>query len=256
MAAALVPAAIRKQGYVTVAMDATYPPDEMTAANGTTIIGMDADMQYAISDVLGIKSHLINATFDTILPGLLAGRYDEGNSSFTVTAAREKQVNFVTYFQAGEAFYVNASSTLKLNGLSSLCGLKVSVEEGTTEESDAQNTEKTCKAAGKKPDTVLPFDTQNDANVAVSNGRADVGFADSQVAAYIVHQSHGRFKLDGAAIEVAPYGFAFPKGSTLDKATLAAVKILMKDGIYLKILDLWGVQPGEISNPTINPMVS
>ncbi|HTW98389.1 MAG TPA: transporter substrate-binding domain-containing protein, partial [Acidimicrobiales bacterium] len=124
------------------------------------------------------------------------------------------------------------------------------------EQSDAQNTEKTCKAAGKKPDAVLSFDTQNEANLAVSSGRADLGFADSQVAAYIVHQSHGQFKLDGAAIEVAPYGFAFPKGSTLDKATLAAVKILMKDGIYTKILDLWGVQPGAISNPMINPMVS
>jgi polar amino acid transport system substrate-binding protein len=253
--AALVPASLRKQGYITVAMDATYPPDEMTAANGTTIIGMDADMQYALSDVMGIKSKLINATFDTIIAGIDAGRYDEGNSSFTVTSAREKQVNFVTYFQAGEAFYVDSSSTLKLNGLKSLCGLSVSVESGTTEQSDAENTIKTCDAAHKKPDSVLTFDTQDEANLAVSSGRADLGFADSQVAAYIVHESHGQFKLDGAAIEVAPYGFAFPKGSTLDAATLAAVKVLMKDGIYTKILDKWGVQPGAISNPTINPNV-
>lgn len=254
--AALVPASIRKQGDITVAMDATYPPDEFTAANGTTIIGMDADMQYALSDVMGIKSKLINATFDTIIAGIDAGRYDEGNSSFTVTAQREQQVNFVTYFQAGEAFYVDSSSTLKLDGLKSLCGLTVSVESGTTEQSDAQNTIKTCKAAHKKPDSVLSFDTQNDANLAVSSGRADLGFADSQVAAYIVHGSKGVFKLDGAAIEVAPYGFAFPKGSTLDEATLAAVKVLMKDGIYTKILDKWGVQPGAINNPSINPKVS
>jgi ABC-type amino acid transport substrate-binding protein len=37
----------------------------------------------------------------------------------------------------------------------------------------------------------------------------------------------------------------------LDKATLAAVKDLMKDGIYKKILDKWGVQAGAIGNPAI-----
>jgi polar amino acid transport system substrate-binding protein len=252
---ALVPATIRKKGSVTAAMDATYPPDEFVAANGKTIIGMDADFQYALDDVMGIKTTLVNATFDSIIGGIVAGRYDVGNSSFTVTAQREQQVNFVTYFKAGEAFYVNASSTLKLNGLPSLCGLKVSVETGTTEQTDAENTVKTCKAAHKAPDTVLPFDTQNEANLAVSTGRADLGFADSQVAAYIVHQSNGQFKLDGAAIEVAPYGFAFPKGSRLDVAELAALKVLMKDGIYAKILAKWGTETGAITNPVINPKV-
>ena len=93
--------------------------------------------------------------------------------------------------------------------------------------------------------------TQTEANLAVSDDRAQIGFADSQVAGYIVEQSKGHFKLDGAAFEVAPYGFAFPKSSTLDKATLAAVKVLMKDGIYRKILDKWGVQAGAITNPAI-----
>ena len=86
--------------------------------------------------------------------------------------------------------------------------------------------------------------TQNEANLAVSSGRAQIGFADSQVAGYIVKQSKGQFKLDGQAFEVAPYGFAFAKSSKLDKATLAAVKVLMKDGIYAKILDKWG-SPGR-----------
>jgi len=250
--AALVPASIRAKGSVTVAMDATYAPDEFVAANGTTIIGMDADFNSALGAVMGIKWKGVNATFDTIIVGLKSGKFEVGNSSFTVTAAREKQVNFVTYFKAGEGYYVASSSSLKLNGLKSLCGLAVSVETGTTEQTDANNTVKTCNKAGKKPDTVLTFSTQTEANLAVSSGRAQVGFADSQVAGYIVQQSKGRFKLDGSAFEVAPYGFAFPKSSGLNKATLAAVKVLMKDGIYAKILHKWGVQAGAITNPMIN----
>ncbi len=250
--AALVPASIRAKGSVTSAMDATYPPDEFVAANGTTIVGMDADFSVALGAVMGVKWVDVDATFDTIIAGLEAGKFDVGNSSFTVTTAREKQVNFVTYFQAGEGYYVLKSSTLKLdNGLMSLCGRTVAVETGTTEQSDAQSAVGLCKKADKKPGAVLAFSTQNEANLAISSGRAQVGFADSQVAGYIVQLAKGQFKLDGPAFGVAPYGFAFPKSSKLDLATLAAVRVLVKDGIYAKILDKWGVQAGAIARPAI-----
>jgi len=250
--AALVPASIRAKGSVSSAMDATYPPDEFVAANGTTIVGMDADFSAALGAVMGGKWVDLDATFDTIIAGLQAGKFDVGNSSFTVTTAREKQVNFVTYFQAGEGYYVSKSSPLKLSGsLMSLCGRTVSVETGTTEQTDAQSAANLCKKAKQKPDTVYAFSTQNEANLAISSGRAQIGFADSQVAGYIVQQSKGQFKLDGPAFGVAPYGFAFAKSSKLDKATLAAVKVLIKDGIYAKILDKWGVQAGAMTKPAI-----
>ena len=38
---------------------------------------------------------------------------------------------------------------------------------------------------------VLTFADQNSANLAVSSGRAQVGFADSQIAEYVVAQSNG-----------------------------------------------------------------
>lgn len=232
-------------------MDATYPPDELVAPNGHTIIGMDADFNAALGAVMGVKWKAVNATFGTIILGLRSGKFDVGNSSFTVTALREKQVNFVTYFQAGEGFYVKSSSSLKLHGLTSLCGLTVSVETGTTEQTDAGTASTDCTKAGKKAVTVDSFSNQNEANLAVSSGRAQLGFSDSQVAGYIVEQSKGQFKLDGSAFEVAPYGIAFPKSSALDKATLAAVKVLIKDGAYAKILAKWGVSSGAITNPAI-----
>ena len=71
-------------------MDATYPPDEFVAANGTTIVGMDADFNVALGAVMGVPWRGINATFDTIITGLTSGKYDVGNSSFTVEASREK----------------------------------------------------------------------------------------------------------------------------------------------------------------------
>lgn len=249
-AAKLVPASVKAMGTITIASDATYAPNEFIGSNGHTVVGMDADLANAIAQVLGLKISLVNATFDTIIPGLLSGKYDIGMSSFTDTKLREKQVTFVDYFSAGEAFYVQHSSKIVVNGLKGLCGHTVAVESGTTEQMDANTQKKTCKVS------VDTFSTQTAANVAVSSGRAQIGFADSQVAAYIVAQSKGVFKLSGMAIEVAPYGIALPKNIGLVQPVLGAVNELISDGIYLKILDKWGIAPGAITKAVVNGATS
>ena len=68
--------------------------------------------------------------------------------------------------------------------LADLCGHTVAVEKGTTEETDATAQSKKCKSAGKAGVTVLTFPDQNGANLALSSGRAQLGFADSPVAEY------------------------------------------------------------------------
>lgn len=249
-AKALVPSAIASKGTLTFALDATYPPDESVAKDGHTIIGLDADLANAIAGQLGLKATLQQATFATIIPGLQSGKFDVGLSSFTDTKAREKVVDFVDYFQAGEGFYVKAGGSKKFNGLASLCGHTVSVENGTTEQTDAQTQAKKCKV------TVLTFSDQNAANLAVSSGRADVGFADSQVADYIVKQSNGQFESSGTAFAVAPYGIALPKNNGMAKAVQAALKQLIADGSYAKLLSKWGVSAGAIKTPNINGATS
>jgi polar amino acid transport system substrate-binding protein len=227
-------------------MDATYPPDEYIGTDGHTIIGMDADLAKALGDVMGLKWNTVNASFDTIIPGLVSGKYDIGNSSFTDTKAREKVVNFVDYFTAGEAFYVKAGAASTITSLASLCGKSVSVESGTVEQTDATTQSKACTTGGKPAVAVQTYSTQNEANLAVSSGRADAGFADSQVAAWIVKQSNGVFKLSGQAFSLAPYGIAVPKASGLTPAVLAAMKAIMADGTYSQILAKWGVTNGAI----------
>jgi polar amino acid transport system substrate-binding protein len=253
--AAAVPSAVKSAG-LTVAMDATYAPDEFVASNGTTIVGMDADLANAIGQVLGLKVTLVNATFDTIIPALQSGKFSLGMSSFTDEKTREKQVNFVDYFVAGEGYYVSSNSKYHPSGLAALCGHTVSVESGTTEQSDAQAQAKACKKHKKGAVKVLSFETQSEANLAVSSGRANVGFADSQIAQYIVAQSNGQFHSSGKAFETAPYGIAVPKGTTLDTSVQGAVKVLMSDGIYLKILKKWGIQAGAVTSAPINGATS
>ncbi|HZM55245.1 MAG TPA: ABC transporter substrate-binding protein [Acidimicrobiales bacterium] len=254
--AATVPAAVKSKSNLTVAMDATYAPDEFIAPNGTTIVGMDADLATAISQTLGLTPKLINATFDTIIPGIQSGKYDMGASSFTDTIARQKVVDFVDYFTAGEGFYVKSGSTLAFNGLTSLCGHSVAVESGTTEQSDATLQAKNCAKNKQGSVTVLSYGNQSQANLAVSSGRADVGFADSQVAGYIVATSNGVFQNSGTAFAVAPYGLALPKGNGMAAPVQAAVNALIANGVYNQILTKWGVQSGAVTSSVVNGATS
>jgi len=247
--AKMVPASFKGMT-LQVATDATYAPDE--SMNGSTMVGFDVDLMKAVATTLGLKVNENNVTFDNIIAGLTSNKYQIGNSSFTDTKAREKSVNFVDYFQAGEGVYAKSTSTVKFAGLSSLCGLKVAVETGTVEQTDAQAASKLCM--GGKKVTVNSFSTQTEANTAVSSGQSDVGFLDSQIAGYVVSTSNGVFKLVGSAVNVAPYGIATQKttaGKGLAMAIQMAIQTLIANGTYGAILAHWGVSAGALTSAQI-----
>jgi polar amino acid transport system substrate-binding protein len=248
--AAQVPAAIKKKGTLTVASEAEYAPNEFIAPDGHTVIGMDPDLVKALAAVMGLKAQVVNSTFEAIIPGLAAGRYDIGASSFTDTKEREKTVDFVTYLSVGQAFLTKADGGPKPNTLADLCGHKVSVEKGTVELEEAEKQNKKCKAAGK-PITLLIFPGQNDANLALSSGRAEIDYADSPIIAYQVRKL-GVSVRSSPTFGAAPYGLALPKGNGMAKPVLEALKVLMANGTYAAILKKWELESAAINNPTIN----
>lgn len=256
--AALVPAGVKSKGTITVAADASYAPNEFIGPDGHTVIGMDADLVKALAVVMGLKANVVNVTFDAIIPGLAAGKYDVGASSFTDTKAREKVVNFVDYFEAGESFITKSAGGTAIGSIADLCGKTVAVENTTTEQTDAQAQSAKCKKAGKPAVKVIVFPNQNAVNLALGSGRAQLDFLDSPPAAYQVKKTNGQFKLVGQAYATAPYGLAIPKKGGLDKAVLAALEVLMKNGTYASILKKWGVSPGAIpaSKVKINGAIS
>jgi polar amino acid transport system substrate-binding protein len=254
--AAQVPADIKSSGSLSVAADATYAPDEFIASDGKTVIGMDADLAKAIAQVMGLQANVQNIPFDSIIPGLAAGKYDLGMSSFTDTKDREKTVDFVTYATAGSSFFVLADGGPDIATLDDLCGHKVGAEKGTTQADDAAAQDKTCTAAGKPGVSVSVFPDENGVNLALSSGRIDVAMADTPPADYAVKQSDGKFKLSGSSYGNAPYGIAMSKDSGLQQPVLAAIKALMADGTYKAILDYWGISDDAISSPAINGATS
>jgi polar amino acid transport system substrate-binding protein len=254
--AAQVPAAIKSKGTLNVASEAQYAPNEFLGPDGHTVIGMDADLLKALGEVMGLKVKLINSNFETIIPGLAAGRYDLGASSFTDTKEREKTVDFVTYYSAGISFYAKTSANPGVKKISDLCGKTVAVQKGTVEEEGTTEQTHKCTKQGKKGVTALSFPGQNPVNLAVASGRAELGMADSPVVAYQIKQSNGGFKLIGESYNFKPYGIAIPKHNGMAPPILAALKVLMSNGTYGQILTKWAIQSGAISNPKINGAIS
>jgi polar amino acid transport system substrate-binding protein len=252
---------------IQIATDATYSPDEYIDESSGDIVGWDIDLGKAICRVMGTACTFNNVIFDNIIPQLTASnpRYEMSLSSFTPTAEREaKGIDFISYYKAGEGWVVKADSNLTVNSAADMCGHKIAVETGTTEESDAwayigkqvggaalAGGKDNCTAAGKQDLTVQSFEKQTDANTALLSGRADIGFLDSQIAAYQAKATNGKVKSTGQGCSVAPYGIALPKGSPLEKPVMDAVKYLIDNGYYKTILNNWSVASGSISSSDV-----
>jgi polar amino acid transport system substrate-binding protein len=250
----LLPSALKTSGVLRVASDASYAPMEYLAADNTTVIGVDADLMKAIGQVLGLQVQITNEGFDGIISKVQSNTYDIGASSFTDTKAREQVVNFVDYFMAGESFYMKKGhKAMTGSGLTQMCGQRIAVESGTTEEADANSAKDACSKAHKATVTVLSFGDQTAANLAVSSGNADFGFLDQPIASYVVSTSNGVFVNTGKPFAAAPYGFAIGKTyAGLDKAILAATKYIFAHGQYTSILKFWGQSGGAIKAITEN----
>lgn len=250
-----VPQKFASKGTLVVATDPTYPPMESVGTDGKTIVGADADLAQALAVTMGLKAKMQKATFDSILAGINSGKYDLGMSSFTDTKERQQTVDFVTYASVGTGFFVKKGGK-KYSGLDQLCGVKVAVEKGTTQQIDSQKQTKKCTSAGKPAVGLQTFTDQNGANLAIQSGRAQVGLADFPVVINIVDKSSGQFEQTGTQYGVAPYGIAMPKGGGLDKPAQAAMQKLIDDGVYAKILKKWDIEKVAITKSEVNGATS
>jgi polar amino acid transport system substrate-binding protein len=246
-----VPADIKAAGKLVIGTDSTYAPNEYLDADGKTVIGFDVDLFNAVAQKLGLTTEWQSAKFDAIIPGVSSGKYTVGVSSFTVNADRMKEATMVSYFSAGTQWAAKAGATINPDDA---CGKKVAVQVGTVQLDDITARSKKCTDGGKAKITIDQYQSQADATNAVVSGKDDAMLADSPVGAYAVKQTNGQLALLGPIYLAAPYGYVLPKNETAFGAAIAgAVKDIMADGTYNKIITKWGVQAGAITNPTVNP---
>jgi polar amino acid transport system substrate-binding protein len=248
-AAALLPGKVATAGKLVIGTSPNYAPNEFKDDAGKPV-GWAIEVGDAIASKLGLKADYQVARFENIIPGIVGGKIDVGESSFTDTAVREKQVDFVNYYVAGIQW---ASATGKTVDPDNACGLKVAVQATTYQDTvEVPAKSAACVKAGKPAIKKISLDTQDAAANAVALGQADAFSADSPVTLYGISQLKGKLQTAGKTFEAAPYGMAVAKGSGMAKAVQAALQSMVDDGSYGKILDKWGVADGGLKQITIN----
>jgi polar amino acid transport system substrate-binding protein len=246
-------------GKLLTCIDIPYPPQEFFDANGQPT-GSDPDLANEIAKRLGLQSEIVNSFFDTINEALNAGKCDIVVSAQNINADRLKVVDMIAYFQAGQAFVVAKGNPAGIKAEMDLCGKKVAAEQGTTEvdyvlgtsDFKGKGLSERCVAAGKAAVTMTQFSKDTDALLALSAGQVDSYFADSPVAGYYTVQHPEQFELSGVSVEVVPEGISVPfakKG--LSTAVLTALKSMMEDGTYAKILDKYGLKSYGVEESTV-----
>ncbi|MGN6549930.1 MAG: ABC transporter substrate-binding protein, partial [Pararhizobium sp.] len=185
---------------------------------------------------------------------LQSGRYDLGLSGISDNKTREKVVTFVDYFSAGTSLVVRAGNPKHLESISDLCGNAVAIETGTSQVGFAKDQSDRCVSDGKKPIDVKTFPDETQVQLQIRTGRADAGLNDFPVAAYIALQSDGKLEAVRGGDEFsAPYGLAIAKDKPqLVKAVQAALKDVIADGTYAKILKEWNLENGALTTAAIN----
>jgi polar amino acid transport system substrate-binding protein len=249
--ASKLPESIKSAGVIKIGTDPTYAPNEFLAADGKTVQGFDVDLFNAVAAKFGVKTEWEPSKFGSIITGVNGKKYDMGISSFTINSDRLKEVDMVSYFNAGTQWATQPGNPKGLEP-DNACGKNVAVQTGTVQETDDLPVRQ--KACGSNKINVLSYDSQAQATSAVVTGKADAMLADSPVVAYAVKQSGGKLEPLGDIYDAAPYGYVLPKGETeFAEAIVEALKQLEQEGAYKAALEKWGVEGGAISDFAVNP---
>ncbi len=211
---------------VTVATSPDFPPFE--SLDGSEVVGIEVDILQAITGKLGLEMQLEQMDFESVIPGVQAGKFDIGMSGITITADRQKNCDFTQpYFLASQAIVVTPDSDITCKA--DLEGKTISVQTGTT-------AEEYCMENGYE---VLAFAANNDAAAALTSGKAAAWVVDNEVGVALAAQQ-GLVVLD-EAMTSEPYAFAFAKDSALTAQFDEALGELLADGTVAAIFEKYGV---------------
>jgi polar amino acid transport system substrate-binding protein len=110
---------IKKAGVFRVAM-ALNPPMVLQKVSGEWY-SFNPDLVRKLGESWGVKVEFVPTTWDVIVPGLLAHKYDMIGASISATALRKQVINFSDpYFMAGQVFVVNKNNPKHLTSIDAL----------------------------------------------------------------------------------------------------------------------------------------
>lgn len=220
---------------LTMATNAAFPPYEYYDDETDKIVGIDAEIAAAICAKLGYELEIVDVDFDSIVPGVQAGKYSFGMAGMTVTEERKQSVDFSDSYATGIQVVIvpeDSAITSVDDLLAEGANHKIGVQQGTT--GDLYTTwdiEDTGKGSIER------FKNGADAVLALTSGKVECVVIDNEPAKNFVAANAGLKILD-TEYTLENYAMCFSKNTPeLTAMVNGALQELIADGTVQAIID-------------------
>ncbi|MGK9235128.1 transporter substrate-binding domain-containing protein [Inquilinus limosus] len=159
-----------------ICMEGAYPPFNNTDSTGK-IIGFEVDVANDLCKRAGLTCEVVAQDWDGFIPALLNKRCGALMDGMSITAERLKQIAFSVPYTDTPAWFVGAKDGLLKDAKTladvhaALKGKTIGVQRSTTHQNFLE--------AEFKDATIQLYDTVDDLNFDLVNGRIDAGLGDS-----------------------------------------------------------------------------
>ncbi len=212
---------------IKIATEGAYPPMNFTKADGS-LAGFDVDVTNALCEQMKANCEIVAQDWDGIIPGLQAKKYDAIVAGMSITEERKQAVDFTDpYFSSGLLLIAKADSDVaqgKLDG-KTVGAQKATVASDYLEENNPKA-------------TVNLYDTQDNANMDLVNGRLDAIIVDQVVGTdWLASDDAKGYEQKGETISTGKDDFAIAvrKGDALAGKLNTALAEIKANGKYDEI---------------------
>ena len=233
---------ILKRGELIVGTTANQPP-LIAKTKAGKIIGLDADLAYAMAGNMGVRMKLVPMPFSSLLPALEAGKVDMVLSGMTMTAKRNTKVAFVgPYFASGKGILTNKKNVAELQDAEGLNRAKyrVAVLRGSTSEAFVKKSSPLAK--------LVPTQSYDEAINQLLQDKVDALVADFPACSvWAFRHSEKGLVAGGNRLTFEPLGIALPEDTLLINWVQNFMIMLKGTGTLEKLTKKWFENAGWVS---------
>ncbi|MEM1300590.1 MAG: transporter substrate-binding domain-containing protein [Pseudomonadota bacterium] len=211
---------------VRMGTEGAYPPYNFINDKGE-IDGFEREMGDKLCELAGLECTWVKNDWDSIIPNLVSGNYDVIIAGMSVTAERDKVIDFTQpYIPPSPSAYMALSSASP-----DLAGGVIAAQVNTIQSGHVA-------ASGA---TLVEFATPDETIAAVKNGEADAVFADKDYLAAFVQESGGElvFVGDDVALGGGTGLGVRESDSELKEKLNAAITTIKADGSLNEMIKKW-----------------
>lgn len=219
---------VKKAGKIVFATEGTYAPFSYHDSKTNELTGYDVEVAKAIAKEVGVKAEFAEGSFDSLLAGVDAKKYDTVADQISATDERKAKYDFTEPYTYSYGVVVTTKDNPKgVKSFDDVKGLQAA-ETGTS------NWNKTAQEKGA---TIVQVNDFGQAVDALTTGRADVTLNDGlAVLDYLKQKPDANIKIAAKTEKTPAAQLPFRKGSDdLVKEVNKAIAKLQKDGTLTKI---------------------